>query len=145
MLTSKSLAKLPSKYLRPPKQILLLFISTLLGLTAAFSLLLQSASLSQAAAPMTDTLDNNVNFVSASDGGQHNVGAVTWNVGTLPLSQTITRTLQVTVNNVSDGTILTNTVQVTSTEGISYTSIATTTVLKSPSSITGVYFPVILK
>jgi uncharacterized repeat protein (TIGR01451 family) len=95
---------------------------------------------------MTDTLDNNVNFASASDGGQHNADVVTWNVGTLPLGRTITRTLQVTVNNVPDGTILTNTVQVTSTEGISYTIINTTTVSNSSSPPPRpIYLPIILK
>jgi len=79
-------------------------------------------------AMITDTLDNNVSFALASEGGTHDSGVVTWDVGVIPMGQTITRTLWVTVSHVPDGTILNNTVTVTSTGGISDTDTITTPV-----------------
>jgi uncharacterized repeat protein (TIGR01451 family) len=77
---------------------------------------------------ITDTLDSNVSFASASDGGQPSAGFVTWNVGVITTGATITRTLLVTVGDVMSGTILSNTAVVTSTEGISDSETITTTV-----------------
>ncbi|MBI1881097.1 MAG: DUF11 domain-containing protein [Chloroflexi bacterium] len=95
---------------------------------------------------LTGALDNRVSFVSASDGGQHTAGVVTWEVGALPLGQTITRTLAVTIGNVISGTVLSHTISVSSTEGISASQVVTSTVSGSaapPSS--SVYLPIILK
>jgi uncharacterized repeat protein (TIGR01451 family) len=96
---------------------------------------------------MSDALDNRVSFATASDGGQHNAGLVTWNIGSLPISQTITRTVAVTIGNVISGTILSHTILVTSIEGISRTQIITTTVLSSSTSSSNQfhYLPIILK
>jgi uncharacterized repeat protein (TIGR01451 family) len=96
---------------------------------------------------MSDALDNRVTFAAASDGGQHNAGLVTWHIGSLPISQTITRTVAVTIGNVISGTILSHTLLVTSIEGISDTRIITTTVLSSSTSSSNrfIYLPTILK
>ncbi|MCL4297918.1 MAG: DUF11 domain-containing protein [Anaerolineae bacterium] len=94
---------------------------------------------------VSDILDNRVSFVAASDNGQHQNGIVTWNVGGLPAGQAITRTLAVTVGNVVSGTILSNTVRVTSTEGISSSRIITTTVFNPATPPGSTYLPVILK
>jgi uncharacterized repeat protein (TIGR01451 family) len=67
---------------------------------------------------ITDALDSNVSFARASDDGIHYAGVVSWEVGPIPAGQTITRTLWVTVNQVTSGTILSNTAGVTSTQGI---------------------------
>ncbi|MDM9632616.1 DUF11 domain-containing protein, partial [Robiginitalea aurantiaca] len=48
---------------------------------------------------ITDTLDPNVTFVSASDGGTENAGVVTWDVGALAPGETVVYTITVTVNN----------------------------------------------
>jgi uncharacterized repeat protein (TIGR01451 family) len=79
-------------------------------------------------ATITDTLDSNVSFASASGGGTHNSGVVTWDVGVIPMGQAITRTLSVTVSHVQDGTMLSNTVAVASTGGLSDTNTITTPV-----------------
>ncbi len=78
---------------------------------------------------ITDSLDSNVSFASASDGGVHAGGVVTWNVGSLSTNQTIARTLWVTAGNVSSGTILSNSAWVTSTEGVTAHDRVTTTVI----------------
>lgn len=78
---------------------------------------------------LTDLLDPNVTFASASDGGTENAGSVIWNVPLITAGQIVTRTLLVTVNSVADSTILTNNATVTATGGISATSVATTTVI----------------
>ncbi|GIK40026.1 MAG: hypothetical protein BroJett011_38590 [Chloroflexota bacterium] len=94
---------------------------------------------------ISDTLAHHESYVAASDNGQHNNGIVTWNVGGLPAGQTITRTLAVTVGNVVSGTLLSNTVWVTSTEGISASQIITTAVFKPATPPGSTYLPVILK
>jgi uncharacterized repeat protein (TIGR01451 family) len=77
---------------------------------------------------ITDALDSNVSFARASDEGTHNAGVVIWEVGGIPAGQTITRTLWVTVNQVTSGTLLSNTAQVTSTEGVNDGDAVTTRV-----------------
>ena len=58
---------------------------------------------------VSDTLPTNVTFVSASDGGTHSAGVVTWNIASLAGGSSTTRTVTVTVNaGTSDGTTLTN-------------------------------------
>jgi uncharacterized repeat protein (TIGR01451 family) len=95
---------------------------------------------------MTDTLDNQTGFVSASDSGQHQAGLVTWQIGALPFGQTISRTLAVSVGNVVSGTLLHNTVLVSSTEGISSSRIIITAVANGTAPpATSSYLPIILK
>jgi uncharacterized repeat protein (TIGR01451 family) len=77
---------------------------------------------------ITDALDSNVSFALASDDSIHHAGVVSWEVGGIPVGQTITRTLWVTVNQVASGTILSNTAQVTSTEGVNDGDTVTTRV-----------------
>ncbi len=64
-----------------------------------------------------DILDSNVTYSSSSNGGAHSVGTVTWNVATIDVDATISRTVSVIVNSdVVSGTMLSNTAEVTSTE-----------------------------
>ncbi|MBE7552089.1 MAG: DUF11 domain-containing protein [Anaerolineales bacterium] len=114
----------------------------------AFTYTITVANTGSAAATgvvVSDILDGRVGFVAASDNGQHQNGIVTWNVGGLPAGQTITRTLAVTVGNFVSGTLLSNTVWVTSTEGISASQIITTAVFKPATPPGSTYLPVILK
>ncbi len=67
---------------------------------------------------ITDTLDGNVSFASASDSGEYDAGAVTWDVGLLAANNTISRTLVVTVDSAFSGPSLQNTAEVTSTGGV---------------------------
>jgi uncharacterized repeat protein (TIGR01451 family) len=69
---------------------------------------------------ITDRLDTRVDFASASDGGTYDSGSgvVTWNADVITAGRTITRSLWVTVSQVSSGTTLSNTANVTSTEGL---------------------------
>ncbi len=64
---------------------------------------------------ITDTLDGNVSFTSASHGGAYDAGAVTWDVGVFTAAHTISRTLVVTVDSAFSGFIQ-NTAEVSSTE-----------------------------
>ena len=79
---------------------------------------------------ITDTLDSNVAFSSASDSGVHAGGIVTWPAVDIPAGAIITRTLAVTVNNVAHGTTLTNVVKATSNEGLSDSHTEITTVIE---------------
>jgi uncharacterized repeat protein (TIGR01451 family) len=92
---------------------------------------------------IADTLDPNVTFISASNGGLHNSGIVTWNVGIIPMRQSITRTLLVTVGHVASGTFLSNIVNVTSNAGTN-SGIITTTVTGVDLS-QQIYLPTVLK
>lgn len=78
---------------------------------------------------ITDTLDPNVTFVSASDGGVQNAGIVTWDIGNIPPNNVIVRSLLVTVGNVTSGTLLSNFVMVGSAEGATAIYTETTTVV----------------
>ncbi len=77
---------------------------------------------------ISDTLDVDVSFARASGDGTHHTGVVTWDVEGIAAGQAITRSLWVTVNQVASGTILSNTAQVTSTEGVTDSDTITTTV-----------------
>jgi uncharacterized repeat protein (TIGR01451 family) len=77
---------------------------------------------------ITDGLDTRVDFASASDGETPNSGVVTWNVGVITAGHTITRSLWVTVSQVTSGTTLSNTAGVTSTGGIRANDAITTLV-----------------
>ena len=48
---------------------------------------------------LTDTLPANTTFVSASDGGVFAAGVVTWNIGSLAAGASVTRLVEVQVNN----------------------------------------------
>ncbi|WP_425146918.1 DUF11 domain-containing protein [Deinococcus sp.] len=66
---------------------------------------------------LTDPLDSHLDFVSASDGGTFQNGAVVWKLGTLKASQTLTRTLVVTVRaDTPDDTVIKNSYTLTSSE-----------------------------
>jgi uncharacterized repeat protein (TIGR01451 family) len=77
---------------------------------------------------ISDTLDSDVSFARASHDGTHHAGVVTWEIEGIPAGQTITRSLWVTANQVASGTILSNTAEVTSTEGVTASDTITTTV-----------------
>jgi uncharacterized repeat protein (TIGR01451 family) len=77
---------------------------------------------------LVDTLDGNVSFISASDGGTPSGNIVTWNIGDVLTDDTVLRTLVVQVNNIASGTILSNQVSVSTNEGPSDTDTITTTV-----------------
>jgi hypothetical protein len=77
-------------------------------------------------------LDSNVTFALASAGGVYSNGVVTWNMGLLPAGQSVSRTLVVTVGNLSSGSLLTNTAYtawVTDTWSLSDQAMVTTTVI----------------
>ena len=77
---------------------------------------------------ITDTLDSRVSYQAASHGGNHSAGVVTWTVDEIAAGQAITRTVSVTVSQVTSGTLLSNTAEVISTEGASSTHTIATTV-----------------
>jgi uncharacterized repeat protein (TIGR01451 family) len=66
---------------------------------------------------ISDFLDSNVSYSSSSDGGSHSAGVVTWNVGPMNKDETIMRTVTVAVSQFASGTNLSNTAEVTSTQG----------------------------
>ncbi len=81
---------------------------------------------------ISDTLDPNVSFASASNGGTHDGqlfnGVVTWPVvSILTPNSTITRTLSVTVSNTPNTCVLTNTVLATGRDELGATLAATAT------------------
>ncbi len=65
---------------------------------------------------ITDALDSHTNFGWASNGGLHHSGVVTWSMSSISPNQTITRSLQVTVSDISSDTHLTNIAIATSIE-----------------------------
>jgi len=84
-----------------------------------------------ASAKITDVLPAGVTFVSASDGGTYNAAArtVTWNLGTVPLNFTGSRTLTVKVNSgLPAATLLVNTSQYTAALTLAPPAAATTLV-----------------
>lgn len=88
------------------------------GDTLTYTIIVANNSITEATnVVITDTLDGNVIYNSASDGGTHNSGVVVWAVSSIPGGETISRTLLVTVGNVTSGTILSNIFEVTSSEG----------------------------
>jgi uncharacterized repeat protein (TIGR01451 family) len=70
---------------------------------------------------VTDALDASVSFARASDDGDFDAGArmVTWDVGDLGAGQKITRSLWVTVSDVTSGTLIGNTAGVRASQGAS--------------------------
>jgi uncharacterized repeat protein (TIGR01451 family) len=91
---------------------------------------------------ISDTLDGNVTFAAASGSGVYNAGVVSWNVGIVPIGQSITHTLWVTVSNVASGTLVSNTAWMTSAEGASASDTISTTVFNFNEWI---YLPLVLK
>lgn len=77
---------------------------------------------------ISDVLDGNVSFDSASDGGTESGGVVSWGAFDLSAGQTATRTVTVNVSQVVSGTNLNNTVSVASTEGADDSTTLQTTV-----------------
>lgn len=78
---------------------------------------------------ISDTLDTpEVIFDTASDGGTHSAGVVTWDVGAILTNSSILRTLVVTVTDVASGTVLNNLVEASSAEGVFDSETITTTV-----------------
>lgn len=80
---------------------------------------------------ITDALDSGVSFAGASNGGSYSSGGVTWPGTAIGIDQAITRTLWVTVTDVTSGTILSNTAWFTSTDGIGNSDTITTTVTRA--------------
>ncbi|MFQ5613326.1 MAG: proprotein convertase P-domain-containing protein [Anaerolineae bacterium] len=78
---------------------------------------------------ITDALDSNVTFISASDSGVHSNGVVTWTLSGMIVGQRITRTIAVTVSNVASGTLLSNTAWFSSSQGVTDVATTTTTVI----------------
>jgi len=81
---------------------------------------------------LTDTLDANVTFSAASDSFIPGNGAVTWTLNTLPLGQSVTRTLRVVAGNVLSGTQVRNIARATAANGEPVLSAETTTVFGTP-------------
>ena len=75
-------------------------ISVVAGQTLTYTLTFRNDG-NQAATgvTLTDTLPANTSFVSASDGGVLAGNVVTWNIGSVPVGPTITRTVTVQVND----------------------------------------------
>lgn len=83
---------------------------------------------------VTDPLPVNTTFVSASNGGTVSNGSVTWTLGTQSPGATGTLTLVVKVASpLANGTVLTNTATIDSTENTPVNATATTTVQSAPS------------
>jgi para-nitrobenzyl esterase len=91
---------------------------------------------------VTTTMDKDATFVWASDMGTHDRGVVVWDVGDLSASQRVTRTLVVMVRESPRDDLLTNTSQVTSTQGVSGSEIIETPIVAYRGMI---YLPVILR
>jgi hypothetical protein len=81
---------------------------------------------------MTDTLDSRVTFASASDGGSPGAGVVSWTVGVITPNYTITRTLWVTVDNLTADATLNNSAEISSAEGDTASDAITTFVNVPP-------------
>ncbi|MFC1975851.1 hypothetical protein ACFLXQ_05595, partial [Chloroflexota bacterium] len=100
------------------------------GETLTYTVVVANSSITDATGTViTDFLDSNVTF-GASDGtyspGDH---TVTWNTAMISGNLTITRTLLITVGaNITDSINLSNTVEVTSTEGAGDSDTVNTTV-----------------
>ncbi len=80
---------------------------------------------------LTDALDANTTFASASDSGLHQSGVVSWSISSLAPDQTITRTVTVTVGAVASGTLLANTAWLTSAQALTATAGVTAVVIGS--------------
>jgi uncharacterized repeat protein (TIGR01451 family) len=94
---------------------------------------------------ITDALDSLVNFISASDGGSHDGGIVSWKVGAIAMGHTITRTLRVTVNETMSGTTFTNTAWMASAQQMRDSDMVTTTILAASPPLDLIYLPIIVK
>jgi uncharacterized repeat protein (TIGR01451 family) len=83
---------------------------------------------------ITDTVPNNTTYVpgSASDGGALEVSDVKWTGLTIAQGTSVTRTFQVTVGIIPDGSTITNTAFVSSAEMASSSYTITTTVSNPP-------------
>jgi uncharacterized repeat protein (TIGR01451 family) len=106
------------------------------GNVLTYTIVVENGSITDATGVIiTDTLDTNVTFASASDGGSANGGMVTWNPFDLNKGLIATRTVTVTVSNISGDTILSNTAGVTCTEGASASITINTEVNAAPTDI----------
>ncbi len=82
---------------------------------------------------ITDTLDSNVAFVSASDGGIFSNGVVIWSGFSIPVSSAVTRTLNVIIATpLPDATTIVNHVLVTDNRPISYELATITSTVYNP-------------
>lgn len=92
---------------------------------------------------ISDTLDGNTTFLWASEGGMHDSGVVTWDVGPLTATQRVTRTLAVKVGeDVLSGTQLTNSIFISSNEAVTAAKTITTWVTDSEQYL---YLPIIIR
>lgn len=80
---------------------------------------------------ITDAVPANTTFVSATGGGTEAAGVVTWNIGTVPAGASGSVAFTVTVGAVPNGTVITNTAQITPDNGQG-TDTTTTTVTTAP-------------
>ncbi|OGJ74039.1 hypothetical protein A2217_00110 [Candidatus Peribacteria bacterium RIFOXYA2_FULL_55_28] len=80
------------------------------GETLTYTITVENTSAKNATGvTVLDTLPANTTFVSASNGGTHSSGTVTWNNLTVNANSTITLTITATVNTgTAEGTVLTN-------------------------------------
>ncbi len=82
---------------------------------------------------LTDTLPANTTFVSATGGGTHTGGVVTWDVGTLPAGAGATVSVIVAVDPVlPNGTSLVNSASIRSLKTAPVGDVAGTTVVSAP-------------
>ena len=91
---------------------------------------------------LTTQIPSQTTFVSASDGGTHSNGQITWSGLSLPAGSTLSRTFVVSVTStLNEGDLLVNTLAATSTQGLNLPPTQIPTIVNPKL----VYLPLILK